>query len=91
MVESANAIRYWLEKLGVSGPWDGVLAVGPNEFYETAFLYYHPDHQVVMQSVNLSFQGRAPSGELVASDPQKVVFAVYDHPDYQDRKGLSEN
>ena len=89
MVESANAIGYWLETLGVNGPWDGVLAIGPNEFNETAFLYYHPDHQVVMQSVNLSFQQRAPSGELVATDPLNVIFAVYDHPDCQDRKAPS--
>jgi len=80
MVESASAIRYWLKNLGIRGPWDGTLALGKNEFYQTAFLYYHPDHQVVMKRISLSFHQRASSGELVLGYPPEIIFAVYDHP-----------
>lgn len=86
MAESASAIHYWIKKLDVQIRWDSKLAVGRNDFCQTAFLYFHPDHQVTMREIGLRFLGRNPTGDLVLSYPPEIMFAVYDYPPWKARR-----
>jgi hypothetical protein len=86
MAEASRSILFWLDALEQNVRWDGVVAEAKNEFYQTAFLYFHPEHQVAMPDLNLRFYRRGPSGELVLGYPPEILFSVYDHPNVRSRR-----
>ena len=81
MAMSREAISYWIRKLKLPINWTPVLAEGPAEFHEEAFLYFNPKYQISMSATNLQVIRRGANGDLVPYDPPEVRFAVYEHRD----------
>lgn len=76
MLLSMQAIRYLIEKLGLSVPWSGEIKESEDEYYPSAFLYYDPRYCIKMSSTRFIFLKRDSSGQLTRYNPPKVLANV---------------
>ena len=78
MITSMSAIQYWVSKLGMPITWKPATCEGKEEFYETAFLFFNPKHQISMISTNLQIVKRNELNQLVPYDCPEIKFAIYE-------------
>ena len=77
MSTSLAALRYWMQRIGLSLQKELAVREGGNEFFPTAWLTYNPQYCIQMGRTNLRFLKRLGDGTYVPVDPPTVTFAVY--------------
>ena len=74
---SLTAIRYWINKRGLSTTWQSVVRENAEEFHPEAFLNFDSGRCISMDRVRLGFFSRATNGSLERVNPPEGRFAVY--------------
>ncbi|MES2501328.1 MAG: hypothetical protein V4545_01890 [Pseudomonadota bacterium] len=77
MQTSLDAIRYWVKKRELAIQWSGSINEANVEFFSTAYLSFHPEYCIRMESLRIKCFQRNDMGSLEAYSPSEVKLVIY--------------